>query len=64
MYGLEQRLKGLNIDNESKKVILHKLNEASQKIKMGLEQRQVNLDAKLNAALPVKKKWCILNISF
>ena len=56
MYGLEQRLKGLNIDDESKKVILQKLNEASQKIKMGLEQRQVNLDAKLNAALPVKKK--------
>lgn len=56
LYGLDQRLKGLALDDESKRIIKDKLNEASAKIKQGLEQRQANLDAKINAAPPGKKK--------
>ncbi len=39
LYGLEQRLRGLGMDDESKRIIKTKLKEASLKIKMGLEQR-------------------------
>lgn len=33
LYGLEQRLQGLNVDDESKRIIKDKLAEASNKIK-------------------------------
>lgn len=33
LYGLEQRLKGFSMDDESKRIIKQKLVEASQKIK-------------------------------
>jgi hypothetical protein len=56
LYGLEQRLRGMDLDEESKRVIRDKLVEASNKIKQGLEQRQANLEAKINAAAPAKKK--------
>jgi len=39
LYGLEQRLAGLEIDEESKRIIKTKLLEASGKIKTGLETR-------------------------
>ena len=56
LYGLEQRLQGLHLDDESRKVIKDKLLEATNKIKHGLEQRQSSLDAKLAAATIGKKK--------
>ena len=33
LYGLEQRLKNLELDEESKRIIKEKLEEASQKMK-------------------------------
>ena len=39
LFGLELRLKSLNLDEESKRIITLKLQEASAKIKTGLEQR-------------------------
>lgn len=56
MYGIDQRLKSLQLDDESTRIIKEKLQEAQGKIKLGLEQRQANLDAKINAAPPGKKK--------
>lgn len=56
LYGLEQRLRGMDLDDDSKRIIKDKLFEASTKIKQGLEQRQANLEAKINAAVPAKKK--------
>jgi len=56
MYGIDQRLKSLQLDDESTRIIKEKLQEAQSKIKQGLEQRQTNLDAKINAAPPGKKK--------
>ena len=40
LYGLEQRLAELDIDEESKAVLKRKLLEAGHKIKQGLEDRQ------------------------
>ncbi len=37
LYGLDQRLKGLALDEASKRIIKDKLTEASNKIKQGLE---------------------------
>jgi TRAP-type C4-dicarboxylate transport system substrate-binding protein len=49
----------MNLDEESRKIIREKLNEANDKIKNALEERQKNLDAKLAggaaAAAPKKK---------
>ena len=59
LYGLEQRLRKLNLDTESRRIIREKLDEANQKIKFALEERQKNLDVKLaggaGAAAPKKK---------
>ena len=55
LYGLEQRMANLDLDDESKNVLRTKLIEASNKIKEGLEKRQTDLDAKL-AAMPAGKK--------
>jgi hypothetical protein len=49
-------LRELNLDEESKRVIKLKLQEASAKIKTGLEQRQANLDNKLKEQAAPKKK--------
>ena len=49
LYGLEQRLAELNINEESKNIIKAKLIEASNKIKTGLEARQQDLDSKIAA---------------
>ena len=56
LYGLEQRLSQLDLDEASKAVLKSKLVEASNKIKEGLEKRQTDLDAKLAAMPPTKKK--------
>ena len=39
LFGLDLRLKDLNLDEESKRIIKLKLQEANAKIKAGLEQR-------------------------
>ena len=46
----------LDLDEASKAVLKSKLVEASNKIKEGLEKRQADLDAKLAAMPPGKKK--------
>jgi len=60
LYGLDHRLKNLNLDDESRRIIKDKLEEANQRIKGALEDRQKNLDAKIQggaggAAAPKKK---------
>lgn len=49
----------MNLDEESRRIIKDKLLEANEKIKLALEDRQKNLDAKLAggaaAAAPKKK---------
>lgn len=47
LYGLDQRLKNMNLDDESRRIIKEKLEEASQKVKLAIEERQKNLDGKL-----------------
>ena len=49
LYGLEQRLKYSDLDEDTKNVIKQKLAQAKEKINEQLEQRQQNLDAKLAA---------------
>ena len=60
LFGLEKRLKNMALDEESRRIIREKLDEANQKIKLALEERQKNLDVKLaggaGAAGPPKKK--------
>ena len=61
LYGLEQRLKNMNLDEESRRIIREKLDEANHKVKFALDERQKNLDVKLAggagaAAGPPKKK--------
>ena len=51
LYGLDARLAQLDLDEESRAVLKKKLVEASDKIKEGLDKRQVDLDTKL-AAMP------------
>ena len=55
LYGLEARLAKLDLDDESKNVLRAKLVEASNRIKEGLDKRQLDLDAKLSA-MPAGKK--------
>lgn len=58
MYGLEQRLRGMNLDDESRRIIKEKLEEANNRIKSALDDRQRNLDSKLGnqaGAAPKKK---------
>jgi hypothetical protein len=49
----------MQLDDESRKIIKEKLEEANGKVKFALEERQKNLDAKLaggaGAAAPKKK---------
>ena len=47
LYGLEQRLKNMSLDEESRRIIREKLDEANQKVKFALDERQKNLDVKL-----------------
>lgn len=54
LYGLEQRMAKLDLDEDSKAVLRNKLLEASNRIKEGLDKRQVDLDTKL-AAMPKKR---------
>ncbi|CDW89368.1 UNKNOWN [Stylonychia lemnae] len=60
LYGLEQRLRHMNLDEDSRRIIKEKLEEANSKIKNALEDRQRNLDSKLGdkggAAAGQKKK--------
>ena len=49
----------MNLDEDSKKIIKEKLEEANHKIKTALEDRQRNLDSKLGdkgGAAPGQKK--------
>lgn len=48
LYGLDQRLRNLNLDDESRRIIKEKLHEANHRIKSTLEERQKNLDSKLS----------------
>ena len=59
LYGLEQRLRNMNLDEESRRIIRDKLEEANNKVKQALEDRQKNLDTKLAGgagAAAAKKK--------
>ena len=55
LYGLDERLAKLNLDDNSKAVLKQKLIEASSSIKEGLEKRQNDLNEKVNA-MPAKKR--------
>ena len=55
LYGLDSRLAQLDLDEDSKAVLKKKLVEASNRIKEGLDKRQVDLDAKL-ASMPAAGK--------
>jgi hypothetical protein len=39
LYGLEQRLRNMKLDEESRRIIKEKLEEANSKIKVVLEER-------------------------
>lgn len=56
LYGLDTRMAKLDLDDDSKAVLRAKLVEASSKIKEGLDKRQVDLDTKLAAMPPGKKR--------
>jgi len=47
LFGLDQRLKHTNLDEETRQFIKKKLGEAQKKIQEQLEARQLNLDSKL-----------------
>jgi hypothetical protein len=47
LYGLEQRLKYANLDDDTKAIIKQKLAQTKERIHEQLEQRQHNLDSKL-----------------
>ena len=47
LFGLDQRLRSLMINEDTKKVIKTKLQEASLKIKESLRQRQETLETRL-----------------
>ena len=47
LYGLDQRLSELTINEESKRIIREKLIAASNKIKSNLESRQNDLNEKI-----------------
>lgn len=47
LYGLDERLASLAIDEESKAIVRKKLLDAHTKIKEGLEKRQTDLETKL-----------------
>lgn len=53
LYGLDERLRNLNMDEETRKIVKEKLHEANGRIKVNLEERQRNLDSKLSVG---KKK--------
>ena len=55
LYGLDERLAKLNLDENSKAVLRQKLIEAGKSIQEGLEKRQADLDTKVNA-MPAKKR--------
>ena len=56
LYGLDERLAGLAIDEESKAIVRKKLLDAHAKIKEGLEKRQTDLEAKLQEKAQGKKR--------
>jgi hypothetical protein len=39
LYGLDQRLRNMNLDDESRRIIKEKLHEASERVKNVLEDR-------------------------
>lgn len=47
LYGLEQRLRSMNLDDDSRRIVKEKLEEANNRIKQALEDRQKNLDSRL-----------------
>ncbi len=56
LYGLEERLRNMNLDEESLRIVKDKLMHANNKIKNALEDRQKNLDSKLGEKQGAKKK--------
>jgi hypothetical protein len=57
LTGLEERLKSVNLDEESKNLIKTKLEEISGKIRGNLDDRQKVLEDKISAPVaPAKKK--------
>lgn len=54
LYGLDERLANLNLNEDTRQMLKIKLIEASKKIQQGLETRQAELDAKLQAMPPAK----------
>lgn len=61
LYGLNHRLRNMNLDDESSRIIKEKLQEAQDRIRQALEDRQKQLDSKLaggggaNTAMAKKK---------
>ena len=53
LHGLEERLKGLNLDEDAKRMIQERLAEFNTKINTSLAERQKVLDERLETA---KKK--------
>jgi TRAP-type C4-dicarboxylate transport system substrate-binding protein len=49
-------LKNIDLDEESRKIIKEKLEEANNRIRNALEDRQKNLDSKLANPAGAKKK--------
>ena len=56
LYGLDQRLKNMKLDDDTRRIIKEKLEESNVRIKMALDDRQKNLDSKLAGDKTVKKK--------
>lgn len=57
LYGLDQRLRNMNLDEDSRRIIKEKLEEANNRIKTALDDRQKNLDSKLgDKGSTLKKK--------
>ena len=56
LYGLNQRLKNMNLDEESMRIIKEKLLEANDRVKQALEDRQKNLDSKMAGDKNAPKK--------
>ena len=55
LYGLDKRLKNMELDDESRRILVEKLKEASEKMKLTLDDRQSNLDQKMQSAGGKKK---------
>ena len=56
LYGLETRLRNMNLDDETRLIIKEKLQETNHRIRQALDERQKNLDSKLAGDKTTTKK--------